>query len=148
MKKFILSLTILFSTEVSFAGWTESFWFEPTLLCAAGAAAGYTMTATGQQPATNAAIGCAALGLVSYTINSYYEDKFTKNAQKELQTLREQAAMYERILANKAANGEAGKYSELVQEYVKPEVLPDGSVRSGYIKESLRTPNQNLEVGY
>lgn len=151
-----LALTLLVSALIPLqthaaedeAGFTDSFWFEPGLACAMGAAGGYALSKKGDEVAYSAA-GCVATGGIMYLINSYYDNKVAKNKDREIKKLRELIKFQEAIQAQKAAKGDPNEtYSIRVQEVVPAQKLPDGSVIAPTIKENLVVPNERLEVGY
>ena len=129
-------------------GFTDSFWFEPGLACALGAAGGYSAAPPGEE-IVYSSVGCALTGGAMYLINSYYQNKVATNKDRELEKLRGVIRLQESIQAEKAARGTAGEvYSLRVQEVVPAQRLPDGSIMAPTIKENLIIPNQDLEVGY
>ena len=145
---FAFSLSSHAQSQGDSSSFSDSFWFEPGLACAAGAAAGYAYAPTGDE-LTYSAGGCLVTGGIMYMINSYYQNKVAKNKDHEIQKLREVIKFQESIQAQKAAKGDPSEvYSLRVQEVVPAQRLPDGSVMAPTIKENLVLPNQNLEVGY
>lgn len=147
MKKFlaILVATALLPLQ-SYAGWTDSFWFEPTALCLAGAGAGYA-TANNGEEGQNAAIGCAAGALIGYFVNNHYEDKFTKNAQKEINDLNKIILEMEAQQAQRVLKGEDETIGLRVRQMIPGKKLPDGSVTAPTFREQLILPSEGVRIG-
>lgn len=144
MKRLVCIL--IFFPMISFAGIGDSFWFEPTLLCVAGAGGGYATAPKGNE-GTNAAIGCAVGGLIGYLLNDHYKDKFTKNAQKEIDDLNKTIMEIQMQQAQKILNGEDETVGLRVKQIVPGQRLPDGSVTAPTIREKLILPAEGTRIG-
>jgi hypothetical protein len=145
MKKMIIVLTLLLPLQ-SFAGWTSSFWFEPTLLCVAGGGAGYATAPKGSE-AQNGAIGCAAGALIGYFVNSYYDKKFGTQYQGEIEDKTRSLEEYQAQQAQKVMRGEDEIVSLRVQTIIPGKKLPDGSVTSPSVREVLVLPGSGTRPG-
>lgn len=146
MKKIVMFLIITILPLSSFAGWSDSFWFEPSLLCVAGAGGGYSTAPKGQE-STNAAIGCAVGGLVGYLMNDHYKEKFTKNSQKEIDDLNKVILEIQAQQAQKVLKGEDESVGLRVRQIVPGQRLPDGSVTAPTIREKLILPGEGERFG-
>lgn len=142
----MIALLIALTPLQSFAGFTDSFWFEPTLLCVAGGAGGYLGAPDGDE-VLYGAVGCAVGAGIGYLINSHYKNKFTTAQQKELddklRTIQEMQAQQ----AQRAARGEDESIAVRIQEIVPGQTLPDGSVMAPTLKERLVLPGEGIRVG-
>lgn len=145
MKKLIVLLFSFLSISAK-AGITDSYWFEPTLMCLAGAGGGYATAPKGSET-TNAAIGCAVGGLIGYFVNDHYENKFTKNTQKELQDMRKIIKEMELQQAQKVMRGEDESIGIRVREIIPGTQLPDGSVQAPTVREKLVLPSNGITIG-
>lgn len=145
MKWLISFLTIFLSLDAK-ADFSDSNWFEPTIMCVAGGVGGYYMSPKGNESAYTA-IGCLASAGVTYFINRHYEDKFSKAYQKRLDQAMETIKQFEQLQAIKAANGDEGPYSLRVREVVPAQKLPNGEISSPRIREYLVVPGADIRVG-
>lgn len=147
MKKIVGLLIALILPFQAFAGsWTDSFWFEPTILCVAGAGGGYTTAPKGSE-GTNAAIGCAVGGLIGYLLNTHYKDKFTESAQLEIDDLNRTIKEIQAQQAQKILNGEDETVSLRIKQIVPGQRLPDGSVTAPTVREKLILPGEGTRIG-
>lgn len=149
MKKIIMTLTLslgLIFSPTAQAGITDSGWFEPTILCVAGGAAGYGSASKGNEVNT-AAIGCAAGALIGWLINSHYRSKYSNVYEQEIQDLRKSQREMEIMQAQKASRGEDDMYSIKIQEVVPGKKLPDGSVLAPTIRDRLVVPTEGTRIG-
>jgi len=124
----------------------ESFYFEPTILCVGGAAAGSTMGDSSQRD-TNMAIGCLAGAIVGYMINDYYSDKFKSEYDEEISKYKNIIDERRKVEAYKAAKGEDFEFAVKVREIVPAQKLPNGEVRAPTVKEKLILINDDMFVG-
>lgn len=145
MKKLVLILGLLLPLQ-SFAGWTDSFWFEPSFMCVAGAGAGYATAPTGQET-TNAAIGCVGGALIGYFVNSYYDKKFGSAYQKEIEDLNRSLQEFQALQAQKVLNGEDENIGIRTRQIIPGKRLPDGSVTSPTVREMLILPGSGTRPG-
>lgn len=140
---------VLFASMVpvkSYAGVTDSFWFEPTLLCAVGAAGGYASAPKGSEGQT-AAIGCVVGGLIGYLLNDHYKEKFTRSQQSEIDDLNRVIREIQAQQAQKILNGEDETVGLRIKQIVPGQRLPDGSVTAPTIREKLILPGEGTRIG-
>lgn len=147
MKKILVMMAMLMMIPLkSQAGITDSFWFEPTLLCAAGAGGGYLGAPKGQE-ATYAAIGCAVGGVIGYVLNDHYQDKFTRASQQDIEDLQRVIKEMQAQQAQKILNGEDERVSLRVTEIVPGKKMSDGSITAPTYRERLVLPGEGTRIG-
>ena len=149
MKKLLITLALAVSFILpapAQAGFFDSEWFEPTLFCAVGGAAGYGAAKTGDEM-MYAGIGCGVGALLGYFINQRYKSKYGSVYQEEIQDLRRSVKEMEVMQALKAANGEEDNYSLKVQEVVPGKRLPNGDILAPTIREKLILPGEGVRIG-
>lgn len=146
MKKLILILSLMVLPFQSHAKWTDSFWFEPSLLCVAGAGGGYATATTGQET-TNAAIGCLVGGMIGYFVNNHYDKKFGSAYQKEIEDLNRTIQEFEAAKAQSILNGEDEMIGLRVRQIIPAKKLPDGSVTAPGVRETLILPGAGTRIG-
>ena len=148
MKKIVMAI-VLFTMMIpvkSFAGITDSFWFEPGLLCAAGGIGGYVAAPKGSEAQT-AVIGCVVGGLIGYLLNDHYKEKFTRSQQAEIDDLNRVIKEIQAQQAQKILNGEDETVGLRVKQIVPGQRLPDGSVTAPTIREKLILPGEGTRIG-
>ena len=149
MKK-LLTLIIAFSMAIpvnAHAGIFESDWFEPTLFCGIGAAAGYTSAKDGQE-VNQAALFCAGGALLGWIINERYKSKYGAAYQEEIKDLRRDISEMQIMQAQKAAKGEEDTTGSIkIQEIVPGKRLEDGSVMYPTLRDRLVLPGEGDMVG-
>lgn len=146
MKKLILILGMLALPAKSYAGVTDSFWFEPAVFCAAGAGGGYVASPSGDE-VTYAAIGCATGALIGYFVNSYYDNKFGSKYQGEIQDLTKSLQEFQAQMAQSAMKGEDTGIGLRVREIIPGKKHSDGSVSAPTVRETLVLPGEGLRIG-
>ena len=139
MKKIILSLIILMSTTTqSFAGFYDSGWFEPTMLCAVGAGVGISGT---DGDGTRAATYCAGGAVLGLILNHYYRKKVDIVRENRLTELKGEVKRRVVRQAEKANMGVVDDFYALEAEQVEEaQEMPDGSVYSPTKKIILKKP--------
>lgn len=149
MKKFLIT-AIFAITSISVASDDSSIfdspWFEPGVACAIGGTVGYYSSSTGKE-LPSALIGCLVSGFVVDKVSSYFEKKYTRSKDKELEKYKEAMRAINEALAKKAANGERDIFSVRVQEIVPGQKLPNGDIMAPTIKEKLIMPGSDLLLG-
>jgi len=85
--------------------------------------------------------------LVGYFINDHYEDKFTKNAQKDLQDMKKIIKEMELQQAQKVMRGEDESIGVRVREVIPGTQLPDGSIQAPTVREKLILPSNGITIG-
>lgn len=148
MKKLVM-LFVLFTMLVpvkSFAGITDSFWFEPGLLCVVGGGGGYLAAPKGSEVQT-AVIGCVVGGVIGYLLNDHYKAKFTRSSQAEIDDLNRVIKEVQAQQAQKVLNGEDETVGLRVKQIVPGQRLPDGSVTAPTIREKLILPGEGTRIG-
>lgn len=149
MKKILL---IVFTLSLSFqAQAIEWFGFEISLGCVLGGAGGYVATPNSQksQQGTNAAIGCAVGALVGYGLNSYYDNKFGNQYQKDLKDKDRMIQEFQFTEATKVINGEDGTNDGVIilEQTVPAKRMPDGTVIMPTKRKKLVVPGQGMRIG-
>ena len=147
MKKLIAMLLTLSISMPAFADFTDSNYFEPTVVCRAAGAGGYLGAPTDNDRGMYAAGACVIGAGITYLINRHYENKYSQSYQKKLDRAYESIKQFQEMQANKAANGDEGPYSLRVREIVPPQKLSNGSITAPSIRETLVVPGADLKVG-
>ncbi len=150
MKKVVsLMLALALTIPVNAHAWSpwNSDWFEPTLFCAIGGAAGYTSAKEGEE-VNQAALFCAGGALIGWLINSRYKDKYGQMYQEEIKDLRRDISEMQMMQAQKAARGEEDTTGSVkIQEFVPGKRLEDGSVMYPTLRDRLILPGEGNMVG-
>jgi len=134
----------------SFAGITDSFWFEPSLLCVAGAGGAYAATnnsSNSGNQVTYTVAGCLVGFGIGYLINDHYEEKFGKIYQKEISDLKKTINEYQAAQAQRVLNSEDETIGLRVREVLPPVQNSDGSVSPATVRERLILPGAGARVG-
>ena len=140
MKKIIilsLFLVIGLSSNKAQAGFYDSGWFEPTMLCAVGGAVGIS----GDGDATRAATYCAGGAVLGILMNNYYRKKVDIVRESRLRELKSEVKRRVVKQAEKANMGVVDDYYAIEAEQVEEaQEQPDGSVMSPTKKIILKAP--------
>lgn len=146
MKQILAVLLSLSIASPALADFTDSNYFEPTLLCLTAGAGGYFGAPQGDE-AMYAAGACAIGAGITYLINSHYEDKYSRVYRKQLDQALEAVKQFQEMQAAKAANGDEGPYSLRIREIVPPQKLSNGEVTAPTIREKLVVPGSDIRIG-
>lgn len=152
MKKFftyILVASLLgLPTQQAHAGsFLDSDWFEPTLFCGIGGAAGYSTAKTGEE-VNQAAIFCLVGAGIGWLINSRYKSKYGAVYQEEIRDLRRDISEMQIMQAQGAARGDEDEsYSVKIQEVVPGKRLEDGSIIAPTLRDRLVLPGEGNMLG-
>ena len=151
MKKVIvLLIALVFTTQAQAKSIWDSEWFEPTLFCAVGGAAGYASQSDGESSdqAIYGAVGCGVGALLGYLINKRYQSKYGEQYQEELKAMQKtiREMQVQQAQRGESLDLEANDY--LIQKEIVPgKKLPNGDIMSPTIKYRLVNPGQNLRIG-
>lgn len=149
MKSILILVILTFSFNSNAGFWSEvknSFYFEPTLLCVAGAAGGYTVGNENDRN-TTMAIGCLGGAAIGYFMNDYYENKFNSQYQDKLDKYKQIIEHRRKVQAYKAAKGEDFEFAVKVREIVPAQKLGNGEVRAPTVKEKLILLEDDMFLG-
>lgn len=146
----ILSIILVLFSAQSFAGWEEfrdSNWYEPVIVgTLVGTGTYFGATQDGKQ-GTYAAGAFAVSALLTWAVNSHYEEKYSRADQRKIDRLTEELNKFTQLQAIKAANHDPGPYSNIVREYVPAQVDSKGQVRAPTVIEKLVAPGSDTNVG-
>lgn len=140
MKKYILSIFIMLMSVNSYAGFYDSEYFEPTILCVAGGYAMYSGAPSGDE-ATQGAIGCAVGAVLGVMVNKYYKKKVYAVHENKINDLK--GEIQKRVVkqAQRAYNGDTKEYFSLESEQIiEPQELPGGEILSPTKRIILKSP--------
>lgn len=138
--KYLMILFLATFSLNSKAGFYDSEYFEPTVLCVVGGAALYTGAPEGDE-AVQGAIGCAAGAIVGVIVNKYYKKKVFavhENKINELKRIVNQKVVRQ---AQKAYTGQTDEwYSLEAEQIIKAQELPNGEILSPTKRIILKSP--------
>jgi hypothetical protein len=146
MKKIAAIFITMLLSVPAFADFSDSNYFEPTIMCLGVGAGGYFAAPKGNETAY-AAGGCIIAAGITYLINKHYENKYSQAYQKRLDRLDETVKQFQELQASKSANGDDGPYSIRIREVVPPQKLSNGEVTAPTIRERLIVPGADMRVG-
>lgn len=138
--KYILVLLISAFSINSYAGFYDSEYFEPTVLCAVGGYAMYSGAAEGDE-ATQGAMGCAVGAILGVVVNKYYKKKIYTVHENRINGLKDR--VNEKVVkqAQKAYSGQTDEYYSIeAEQIIKSQELPGGEVLSPTKRIILKAP--------
>ena len=139
MKYFLILALTLISFQ-SKAGFYDSEYFEPTVLCVVGGGVLYSGAPEGDE-AVQGAIGCAAGAIVGIIVNKYYKKKVYANHENKINGLKNQVNRKVVKQAQRAYTGQNGKYYSIeADQIIKSQELPTGEILSPTKRIILKAP--------
>lgn len=134
---FFLTLTL---SNVASAGFYDSEYFEPTVLCGVAGFAMYSSAEEGDE-ATQGAIGCALGAVAGVIINKYYKKKIYTVHENKINNLKREVNQRVVRQAQKAYSGDVDEYFALeAEQIIESQEMPGGEVLSPTKRIILKSP--------
>lgn len=123
----------------------DSRYFEPTMGCLVGGAAGY-VTADSEKAMSQGAIFCAVGATVMALVNYHYDQKFGSEFADRHAFMDNTLRRYEMLEKENVAQKE-DLYFQRRQEIMPPKILPNGQGIGPRVKERLILKDRKQDLG-